>query len=69
MSAATDRAKKCRAHAEQCRAWSDLAQSKVIKQEFLKVAEQWETLAREIEDIERMRVFTMTAGRAQNPPL
>jgi hypothetical protein len=40
-----------------------------IKQEFLKVAEQWETLAREIEDIERMRVFTMTTGRAQNPPL
>jgi hypothetical protein len=44
-----------------------LAQSKVIKQEFLKVAKQWETLAREIEDIERMRVFTVAAGRAQNP--
>lgn len=62
MSAATTRAKKYRAHAEQCRAWSDLSQSKVIKQQFLKTALQWENLAREIEDIERMRIFTMTGG-------
>jgi hypothetical protein len=41
-----------------------LAQSKGIKQEFLKVAAQWESLAREIEDIERKRVFTTIAARA-----
>jgi len=33
---------KCRAHAEQCRAWSEVAHSQTTKQEFLKVAAQWE---------------------------
>jgi hypothetical protein len=69
MSAATNRVKKCRAHAEQCRAWSELATSEATRKEFLKVAGQWETLAREIDDIERMRVFTITAGRTHNPSL
>jgi hypothetical protein len=41
-----------------------LAQSKVIKEEFLKAAAWWKNLAREIEEIERMRVFAMTARRA-----
>jgi hypothetical protein len=58
MSTATNRAKKCRAYAEQCRACSELATSEATRKKFLKAAGQWETLAREIDDIERMRVFT-----------
>jgi hypothetical protein len=36
-----------------CRAWSELARKDATRKELLKVAEQWESLAREIEDIER----------------
>ena len=63
MSDATDRAKNCRAHAEQCRAWFELATHALSKEEFIKVALQWENLAQEIEQIERMRTFVTRAAR------
>ena len=61
MSEATVRARNCRAHAEQCRAWSDLATHQGHRHEFMKVAEQWDQLAQEIEEIERIRIFVPKA--------
>ncbi|MBV9348125.1 MAG: hypothetical protein JO245_09130 [Pseudolabrys sp.] len=69
MPDAADRATKCRARAEQCRAQADLSNREAAKEEYLKIAEQWLTLAREIEEIERMRVFVGTAGRGLDKPV
>jgi len=67
MSEATVRARNCRLHAEQCRAWSDLATHHANKREFMKVAEQWEKLAQEIEEIERIRIFVPDADGLTRP--
>jgi hypothetical protein len=62
MSQAIDRAAMCRAHAEQCRAEAELARSEAARSDFLKLSKQWDTLAQEIEAIEKMRVFTADAS-------
>ena len=67
MSEATVRARNCRLHAEQCRAWSDLATHLANKHKFMKVAEQWDRLAQEIEEIERIRIFVPEAD-SMTPP-
>jgi hypothetical protein len=60
-----DRSAKCRAHAERCRIWADMAQLERIKKEFARMAEQWEALANEVELIDRMGKLARNAGRAQ----
>ena len=67
MSEATVRARNCRVHAEQCRVWSDLATHLANKHKFMKVAEQWDRLAQEIEEIERIRIFVPEAD-SMTPP-
>jgi hypothetical protein len=63
MASASERAKLCRAHAEQCRADAELDISEEARNDFLKLARQWDQLARQIEAIEEMRVFLASAGR------
>ena len=58
-----NRIKKCHAHAEECRAKADLAPHSNIEQAFMEAAEQWETLAREIGEIEKTSEFTMRRAR------
>ena len=67
MSEATVRARNCRVHAEQCRVWSDLATHLANKHKFMKVAEQWDRLAQEIEEIERIRIFVPDADGLTRP--
>jgi hypothetical protein len=57
LSEVTDRAGRCRARAEQCRAWADLATHQDSKKEFTRVARQCDELANEIEEIERASKF------------
>jgi hypothetical protein len=64
LSEVPDRAKRCRACAEQCRAWADLATHQDSKREFMKVSRQWDDLAKEIEEIERARTFVRDTRRA-----
>ena len=61
QTSSSDRARKCRARSEQCRAWAELSRHAWAKEEFLKVAAQWSSLADEIEEIERMRAFAKAA--------
>jgi hypothetical protein len=63
MASTSDRVAKCRAHADQCRAWADLSQRAEEKAEFMKLAAQWTLLAQEIETIESMRGFVTAAER------
>ena len=65
MSEASDRAKDCRAHADRCRAWADLATKQASREEFLRLSEQWDQLCGEIEQIGRMRMFITSGERAQ----
>jgi hypothetical protein len=67
MPSSTERLQTCRAHAHQCRAWADLTEHEAAKEEFLRVAVQWEQLAREIEDIERMHAFVNNETLVQRP--
>jgi hypothetical protein len=60
MTTAGDRIQKCWAHAHQCRARADLSRNKKAKVEFVKLAEEWETLAIEIAAIERSKAFVAT---------
>ena len=64
MSEATNRAERCRKRAEHCRALADRATRQASKDEFINVTAQWDELAREIEDIERVREFVSAAERA-----
>lgn len=64
MSEATDRANRCRTHAAQWRVWAELAVHKAAKEGFTQVADEWASLAGEIEQIEIMRKFTYAAERA-----
>ncbi len=67
MSEAEGRTRKCRAHAEQCRAQAELTHHPSVKQAYLRVAEQWERLAieiREIEEMSRSVVERTTAAQA-----
>jgi hypothetical protein len=57
MLEVANRAKRCRAHAEQCRAWADLSTRQAVKDEFMERAKQWLKLARDVEEIERMLIF------------
>jgi len=44
-----------------------LATHHANKREFMKVAEQWEKLAQEIEEIERIRIFVPDADGLTRP--
>jgi hypothetical protein len=58
------RVQSCRAHADQCRARAALTDDEHVQDDFLRLAEQWSKLAREIEEIEQMRTFV---GNAEKP--
>lgn len=64
MSEATDRAKRCRARAQRCRASAALTSHDAAKEAFTQIANEWDSLAVEIEQIEIMRKFTDAAERA-----
>ena len=64
MTIAEERARKCLAHAEQCKAWAELASRESAKEQFLKLAAEWDALAAEIAEIEKMKIFTAKAGNA-----
>jgi len=56
MSETGERIKYCRARADQCRAWADIARSPATHDDFLNVAAQWDLLAKEIAEIEQARI-------------
>lgn len=55
MITATDRVKKCLAHVEQCKAWAELTDRAVAKEEFRKLAAEWDALAGEIAEINKIK--------------
>jgi hypothetical protein len=68
MVTTSERIQNCRAHADQCRAWADLTDHPSAKRSFLQAAIQWENLASEIKDIEKMRSYVQTTGKHMWPP-
>lgn len=66
-SEATDRIENCRARAEQCRTLADLAHNPNSKASYLSAAEQWEEIAIEIAQIEKMSSFTRENARLKAP--
>jgi hypothetical protein len=63
------RIRKYRDHAEQCRVEADLALHEAAKEAFMRMAEQWEMLAKETQQIERMEIFVQSAERACGSPI
>ena len=65
---AAQRSSKCRAHAEQCRAQAELSQHPRFQAGFLAAAREWERLAVEIEQIERLGEYARNKSRLVPPP-
>jgi len=49
------RAENCRAHARKCRAEAVLAQHEPLRDQFLDLAQTWESMAHQIEELEALR--------------
>jgi len=61
---AAERIRKCRAHAERCRAWADLSEGPAIKASYLALAEEWNTLSSEIDEIGKKSEYVRLHSRA-----
>lgn len=57
MTVAEDRIRKCRNHAEECRAKAELTAHPRTKEAFIYAAKEWDQLGKEIAEIEQMRAL------------
>jgi hypothetical protein len=62
MMEPTERLAKCREHAVECRARANSTPFAAGRAAFLDLAEEWEAIAEEIEQIKTMRAFAAGAG-------